>query len=196
MALQKDEKKQSYHLLVKWVYHRHSYMQDNEDVDLSLLIQRFTAMMGLELSPHVMKYKNGDELTLQRSDIISLKSRVSHMGIIDYAEALTIYMRIGNKELDLSDQAKVQRELKELKEADQKLSRSTRLNSITEAKVRQPCSSNLTFLVVLLLGCNLVFNCYSSKISSGPTPALKRGKGCSTQHFDTYRRRRNWGRCL
>lgn len=57
------------------------------------------------------------------------------MGIIDYFQALTIYMRIANKELDVSDQAKVQREVKELKEAEQKLSRSLRLTSITEPKV-------------------------------------------------------------
>lgn len=76
MALQKDEKKPSYHLLV-WalLYLLLPALKNNEEVDLGLLIRRFASMSGVELSPHVMKYRTGDELTLQRSDILSLKSR-------------------------------------------------------------------------------------------------------------------------
>jgi hypothetical protein len=107
----------------------------SQGIDLALLLQRFASMSGVELSGHVMKYSNGNELVLQRSDVVSLRSRVSHMGIIDYSEALTIYMRIANQSIDLSDQAKIQREVKELKEADHKMSRSLRLNSITDPKV-------------------------------------------------------------
>lgn len=63
------------------------------DIDLKEVMVRFGEMAGIKFSDRILKYNNGDFLALQKSDIEGLTSRVSHMGIIDHADAISIFLQ-------------------------------------------------------------------------------------------------------
>lgn len=73
------------------------------------LIQRFSYMSGVSFSGRIMNYKNGEFLKLFRSDVLQLVSRfvpktlfmlikrVSHFGVVEYAEAITTFFAVAQK---------------------------------------------------------------------------------------------------
>lgn len=102
-------------------------------IDISLLIHRFAKMSGVSLSHRVMNYNNGDPLVLERYDFISLKSRVTHMGIVHLCNALSILKSFENcTHSGQSNQLEVDMSL--LLMAQENLAQSVRNTAVPDAR--------------------------------------------------------------
>lgn len=61
---------------------------------LSEVMKRFGDISGVKFSERIENYENGKFLALQNDDVEDLTSRVSHMGIIDHADAISVFLSL------------------------------------------------------------------------------------------------------
>eukprot|EP01124_Arcella_intermedia_P008888 TRINITY_DN15696_c0_g1_i1.p1 TRINITY_DN15696_c0_g1~~TRINITY_DN15696_c0_g1_i1.p1 ORF type:complete len:1232 (+),score=311.07 TRINITY_DN15696_c0_g1_i1:15-3710(+) len=90
-------------------------------IDFSFLICRLHKISGILFSDRLLEYTNGKALVVDRNDLLGFKPRVFHMGIVEYAEALSVLFRF--QKLNYIDKQN-NLLLQELKKAGKKLSRT------------------------------------------------------------------------
>lgn len=71
-------------------------------IDFPLFIQRLSQLTGIVFSEKIKYYSSvNDILEIEREDIVEMNPRVVHMDLIDYVEALTILINLG--EIDFEE---------------------------------------------------------------------------------------------
>eukprot|EP01126_Amoeba_proteus_P062214 TRINITY_DN8426_c0_g1_i7.p1 TRINITY_DN8426_c0_g1~~TRINITY_DN8426_c0_g1_i7.p1 ORF type:complete len:1072 (-),score=219.37 TRINITY_DN8426_c0_g1_i7:44-3061(-) len=101
-----------------------------QSIDTALLIGRLQKLSGVIFSARVNQHKRSESLELRKADIQSLESKISHMGIVDYAEALTILLSIEEvQQKQKHVNHDLTRDLERLEEANLKMTKSLRLTA-------------------------------------------------------------------
>eukprot|EP01124_Arcella_intermedia_P030673 TRINITY_DN6768_c0_g1_i2.p1 TRINITY_DN6768_c0_g1~~TRINITY_DN6768_c0_g1_i2.p1 ORF type:complete len:1238 (+),score=331.84 TRINITY_DN6768_c0_g1_i2:64-3777(+) len=106
--------------------------------DLSFLISRLHKISGVLFSDRVLGYTNGNSLVIERNDLLGFKPRVFHMGIIEYAEALSTLLNYQKMSHVDKENPKI---LQELKKAGTKLSRTFESAPIRSVQELYYCAS-------------------------------------------------------